>query len=151
MQIRKKLAEKAKDGVLKPVQEEAPVAKKRGRWDKTADGVAAVPAKKKAVGADSPWEKEEVSSVFFMLDLFYANNFIVTAILSQVLTPATQRWDETPAYAKGSETPGATPSTRIWDATPAHATPGRETPLLSGDKGSVRRNRWDETPRTERG
>lgn len=128
-EIRKKMMEKAKDGTLKPVVEEpAPVAKKRGRWDKTADGIAAVPAKKKAVQvqSESAWEKDESA------------------------TPATQRWDETPAYAKGSETPGATPSTRIWDATPAHATPGRETPLLTGDKSSVRRNRWDETPRTER-
>lgn len=75
----------------------------------------------------------------------------IYCVCLQSATPATQRWDETPAYAKGSETPGATPSTRIWDATPAHATPGRETPLLTGDKSSVRRNRWDETPRTERG
>ena len=66
-------------------------------------------------------------------------------------------WDETPGYGKGGETPGATPgqSTRKWDATPGHATPGhatlgRETP--SHDKGaSSRRNRWDETAKTERG
>lgn len=43
----------------------------------------------------------------------------------------------------------------MWDATPAHATPGavtpgRETP--SHEKVmSSRRNRWDETPKTERG
>lgn len=61
------MAEKAKDGGLKPVVEEAPVAKKRGRWDKTADGVAAVPAKKKALAAESPWEKEEVSAAFLIL------------------------------------------------------------------------------------
>ncbi|XKL60534.1 hypothetical protein PGB90_007591 [Kerria lacca] len=125
-EIRRKLAEKAKDGTLKAVADEVTLGKKRGRWDKTADGIAAVPAKKKALATESPWEKDDA------------------------VTPATQRWDETPAYAKGSETPGATPSARIWDATPAHATPGRETPLITGDKASIRRNRWDETPRTER-
>ena len=74
-------------------------------------------------------------------------------------TPAISRWDETPGHPKGSETPGAmaTPgvSTRMWDPTPGHATPGavtpgRETP--GHDKAmSSRRNRWDETPKTERG
>lgn len=73
------------------------------------------------------------------------------------MTPAAIRWDETPGHGKGGETPGATPgvSTRMWDATPGHATPGavtpgRETP--SHEKVvSSRRNRWDETPKTERG
>ena len=72
-------------------------------------------------------------------------------------TPSNTRWDETPGRPKGSETPGATPgqSTRMWDATPGHATPGavtpgRETPGHQGTP-SARRNRWDETPRTERG
>lgn len=41
----------------------------------------------------------------------------------------------------------------MWDATPSHATPGavtpgRETP--GHDKSTTRRNRWDETPKTER-
>ena len=72
-------------------------------------------------------------------------------------TPASTRWDETPGHGKGGETPGATPgqSTRMWDATPGHATPGHATPgreTASHDKGaSSRRNRWDETPKTERG
>lgn len=35
----------------------------------------------------------------------------------------------------------------MWDATPGAATPGRDTP--AHDKSS-RRNRWDETPKTER-
>lgn len=61
----------------------------------------------------------------------------------------------------GAETPGATPgqSTRMWDATPGHttpaagaATPGRDTPgHIGATQTSVRRNRWDETPKTERG
>lgn len=72
-------------------------------------------------------------------------------------TPAHARWDETPGHPKGSETPGATPgqSTRMWDATPGHATPGAATPgreTPGHEKGaSSRRNRWDETPKTERG
>lgn len=64
------------------------------------------------------------------------------------------KWDETPGRAKlsSAETPGRTPSLKInWDATPAapetvqhpSETPGRGTP-------SQRRNRWDETPKTER-
>lgn len=63
-------------------------------------------------------------------------------------------WEETPgAGARGGETPGATPSARVWDATPGHitpghATPGRETPA---QHGTSRRNRWDETPKTDRG
>lgn len=57
-------------------------------------------------------------------------------------TPAVARWDETPARSKGSETPAGgamTPgSNRLWDATP-------------GQEDSRKRNRWDETPKTERG
>lgn len=76
-------------------------------------------------------------------------------------TPSNSRWDETPGRAKGSETPGATPSSRMWEPTPSHtpagaATPGRDTPGHAtpghgGATGSVRKNRWDETPKTERG
>lgn len=71
------------------------------------------------------------------------------------------RWDETPGRAKGSETPGATPGSKIWDPTPSHtpagaATPGRDTPGHAtpghgGATSSARKNRWDETPKTERG
>ncbi len=77
-------------------------------------------------------------------------------------TPSNSRWDETPGRSKGSETPGATPSTRMWEPTPSHtpagaATPGRDTPGHAtpghggGANSSVRKNRWDETPKTERG
>ena len=48
----------------------------------------------------------------------------------------------------------------MWDPTPSHtpagaATPGRDTPGHAtpghgGATGSVRKNRWDETPKTER-
>ncbi|RWS29989.1 splicing factor 3B subunit 1-like isoform X1 [Leptotrombidium deliense] len=71
--------------------------------------------------------------------------------MHEAQTPAAPgRWDETPGrIPKGSETPGQA----IWDPTPSHptatpVTPGHETP---GTKSSVRRNRWDETPKTERG
>ena len=64
----------------------------------------------------------------------------------EVERPSVQRWDETPVRSKGGETPGATAgqSTRMWDNTPGHTTPGREA-------SSARRNRWDETPKTDRG
>ena len=77
-------------------------------------------------------------------------------------TPMTNRWDETPGRLKGSETPGAIvtpgPSTRAWAETPGHATPGAFTPgrgtpavgTTPGGTPSVRKNRWDETPKTER-
>ncbi|XP_037919213.1 splicing factor 3B subunit 1 isoform X2 [Hermetia illucens] len=124
-EIRKKILEKAKDGTLKVSNGEAAKKepRKRGRWDQTIEDQF-VPAKK-VVTAEAPtpsWDDK---------------------------TPADHRWDETPGH-KGSETPGATPGlgTRIWDATPAHATtPGRDTPA---HEKSTRRNRWDETPKTER-
>ncbi|XP_001602756.1 splicing factor 3B subunit 1 isoform X1 [Nasonia vitripennis] len=131
-ELRKKIAEKAKDGTLKTNGEAKVAPKKRGRWDQTDDTPT---AKKPTAGlgtATTPtsWDNADV-------------------------TPAVVRWDETPGHGKGGETPGATPgvSTRIWDATPGHATPGattpgRETPLEK--VVSSRRNRWDETPKTER-
>ncbi|KAK7867740.1 hypothetical protein R5R35_002244 [Gryllus longicercus] len=135
-ELRKKIAEKSKDGTLKVVSngdmpKSAP--KRRGRWDQTGGDEASAPAKKKVAGGTlttgSSWDKEDA-------------------------TPASTRWDETPGH-KGSETPGATPgqSTRIWDATPGHATPGHATPgreTPAHDKSASRRNRWDETPKTER-
>ncbi|XP_023210017.1 splicing factor 3B subunit 1-like isoform X1 [Centruroides sculpturatus] len=131
VELRKKLAEKAKSGDLKTVANgDASKPSKRRRWDQaTGDETPATPAKKKA----SSWDMAE----------------------SQ--TPSQSRWDETPGrIPKGSETPGATPgaSTRIWDATPAHATPGAATPGhdTPGHRAtpSARRNRWDETPKTDR-
>ncbi|KAH6940040.1 hypothetical protein HPB50_024489 [Hyalomma asiaticum] len=105
------------------------------RWDQAGDETPQTPAKKK-----SSWDAAESSQ-----------------------TPSHARWDETPGRAKGSETPGATPgysSTRMWEPTPAHATPGHATPGHETPGGtqkgaapgtpSARRNRWDETPKTER-
>nr|XP_058964441.1 splicing factor 3B subunit 1-like [Pocillopora verrucosa]XP_058966473.1 splicing factor 3B subunit 1-like [Pocillopora verrucosa] len=115
--------------------------RKRRRWDQQASGDE-TPAKKKS----SSWDQAEMA------------------------TPSASRWDETPGRTKGSETPGvtphrpgsetpgATPSTRIWEATPSHVTPGHATPGHATPGGnttpgisSTRRNRWDETPKTERG
>ncbi|XP_022910046.1 splicing factor 3B subunit 1 isoform X2 [Onthophagus taurus] len=129
-EIQKKILEKAKDGSLKVSNGEAKTApKKRARWDQTVEE-SFVPAKKKTL---------QVTTA----------NSAATPIWDADSTPADHRWDETPGH-KGSETPGATPgqSTRLWDATPGAATPGRETP--AHDKGTSRRNRWDETPKTER-
>lgn len=125
------MKERAKEGTLKAVNGASgdaaqPAAKKRPRrWDQTADDA---PSTKKK----STWDEAEAS------------------------TPSQARWDSTPGR-KGAETPGATPggSTRQWDMTPGHATPGattpgRETPGQQGTP-SARKNRWDETPKTERG
>ncbi|KAF4527299.1 hypothetical protein B566_EDAN001073, partial [Ephemera danica] len=132
-ELRKKLIEKSKDGTLKPVangdsSKSAP--KKRGRWDQTTDDSGPVSKKKGSTTPNSSWDQAES-------------------------TPAQSRWDETPGHEKGAQTPGATPgqSTRMWDATPGHATPGHATPghtTPGHDKASARRNRWDETPKTER-
>ncbi|GIY82436.1 splicing factor 3B subunit 1 [Caerostris darwini] len=133
VELRKKISEKSKSGELKSSKNEEVVAKpaKRRRWDQAAgdETPGTTPAKKKA----SSWDAAESH------------------------TPSNSRWDETPGrIPKGSETPGATPgqSTRMWDATPAHATPGAATPGhdTPGHKAtpSARRNRWDETPKTDR-
>lgn len=125
--LQQQMVEKAKSGDLHTVNSaggdaSAKQASKRRRWDQLADDQ---PAKKK-----SSWDVAESA------------------------TPSNTRWDETPGKAKGSETPGATPgaSTRMWDATPGHATPGAVTPGRDTQvTPSARRNRWDETPKTERG
>ncbi|ESO05063.1 hypothetical protein HELRODRAFT_99392 [Helobdella robusta] len=68
-------------------------------------------------------------------------------------TPAIGQWGDTPGRSRGAETPGATPggSQRMWDVTPGHATPGHETPGRDGQMTpSARKNRWDETPKTDR-
>ncbi|XP_033099282.1 splicing factor 3B subunit 1-like isoform X1 [Anneissia japonica] len=126
------ILQRKKEGTLKVVP------KKKRRWDQAGEDTpgAVTPSKKKT----SSWDQAESS------------------------TPSHGRWDETPGRAKGSETPGATPgTTRVWEPTPAHATPthitpGHATPGHSTPghatpgraTPSARKNRWDETPRTER-
>ena len=120
VQLRKKIADKAKAGELQHSEAEK-AEKKRRRWDQAA--------------TDEPIKKKSAA----MVEDFH-----------EAATPAaTSLWEETPGRGlKDSETPGQV----IWDPTPVHtsqisATPGSETP---GPKSSVRRNRWDETPKTER-
>jgi len=123
---------KAKEGTLKTVNgttDSQPPAKRR-RWDVSSVGPADETPNKQA---KSSWDAVEAN------------------------TPSGSRWDDTPGRSKGAETPGATPgaSTRQWDQTPGHAssgaaTPGRETPGQQVTP-SARRNRWDETPKTDRG
>lgn len=129
--LHQQIRAKTKDGTLKPVangsSDSASQAKKRRRWDQTADETPTTKKQK------SNWDAVEGS------------------------TPSQSRWDETPGRSKGAETPGATPgaSTRMWDVTPGHATPGAATPGRDtpGQQvtPSARKNRWDETPKTDRG
>uniref|UniRef100_H0WG26 Splicing factor 3B subunit 1 domain-containing protein n=1 Tax=Otolemur garnettii TaxID=30611 RepID=H0WG26_OTOGA len=135
-EIRQQLAEKAKAGELKVVNGAAasqPPSKRKRRWDQTADQTPGATPKKL-----SSWDQAETPGH----------------------TPSL-RWDETPGRAKGSETPGATPGSKIWDPTPSHTpagaatpgrgdTPGHATPGHGGATSSARKNRWDETPKTER-
>jgi len=134
--FRKQMAEKAKDGTLKAVDTNGAAKaapKRKGRWDQTTDETPSKSAKKPAAA-------------------FFA---------AESSTPShSAAWAETPGRKDpGSETPGAaTPGTRMWDPTPAHATPGRDkihgadTPGhgAATPSASTRRNRWDETPRTDR-
>lgn len=131
-ELRKKLLERAREGTLKPVPQsngeaaKPAAAKRKGRWDQSSE--------------DTPTVKKTV----------------VSATPSSQATPSWENergaWEETPGGGgRGGETPGATPSARVWDATPAHltpghATPGRDTPAHHAS----RRNRWDETPKTDR-
>ncbi|KXJ28297.1 splicing factor 3B subunit 1 isoform X1 [Exaiptasia diaphana] len=134
VELVKQIQDKAKSGDLQTTQaaQQKPERKRR-RWDQQATGEE-TPKKKSA------WDQPEIA------------------------TPSNSRWDETPGRPKGSETPGvtphrpgsetpgATPSTRIWEATPSHTTPGHATPGgTTPGMASSRRNRWDETPKTERG
>jgi len=133
--FRKQMAEKAKDGTLKAVDTNGAktAPKRRGRWDQTSDETPAKSAKKPAAA-------------------FFA---------AEASTPSHAAWAETPGRKDpGAETPGngSTPAAvRMWDPTPAHTTPGREksgaeTPGhgAATPGASTRRNRWDETPRTDR-
>jgi len=140
--LRKQIADKAKDGTLQATEvngaaKSAP--KRRGRWDQTTEETPVSKSAKKPAAA------------FFT---------------AEASTPSHTAWAETPGRKDtGSETPGtgSTPGHRMWDPTPAHATPGRDmgqaeaatTPGHGGagattPSASTRRNRWDETPRTDR-
>lgn len=155
-ELRRKIQEKSKDGTLVKStsssangESAAPKegTRKRGRWDQTVSD-SFVPAKVASTPSSAATPTWEDVSICRLKVSFFPKCSIYIFPISQK-TPGDHRWDETPGH-KGSETPGATPGlgTRIWDATPAHAmTPGHETP---GHEKSARRNRWDETPKTER-
>ncbi|KAF7989065.1 hypothetical protein HCN44_007375 [Aphidius gifuensis] len=140
IEVKKQILEKKKDGTLQTNGDQKPVVKKRGRWDQTEDA----PPIKKTAGTT------------LTTTTTGATTTTTTASWENTdVTPAAVRWDETPGHGKGGETPGATPgqSTRMWEATPGHATPGAVTPgrETPADKISQsRRNRWDETPKTDR-
>ena len=147
----KQMKERAKEGTLKVVDKQAgngavqaSAPKRRGRWDMTSDETPSK-AIKKTSGSTTPTAS---SSGYSSGTSDHTSS-----------TPAhLQPWDATPGHKDlGSETPGAgimsTP--RMWDATPAHVTPGHtgsgsETPAAGAAFTPGRRNRWDETPRTER-
>lgn len=60
LQLRKKLAEKAKEGTLKANGEPKPTPKKRGRWDQTDDA----PTPKKPTGTTATptsWDNADVN------------------------------------------------------------------------------------------
>jgi splicing factor 3B subunit 1 len=138
-QVRRKIQEKAKDGTLQTRDENAEVSqvrtapKRKGRWDQTSAASEEAAAAAAAAGG-APAAKTTKKAAW------------------EAETPAHDQWGATPGHrGAGGETPGATPgqSTRMWDATPGHATPGHggSEKIIS----SARRNRWDETPKTDRG
>ena len=134
-----KLAAKQQDGTLKAVSSGTiSDERKRKRWDLAS------------AEAETPQPLQKAAAYDF----------------AEAQTPHMQRWDETPGRPKGSDTPGVTPSasTRMWEATPSYMTPSAATPSQTpgtvtpgrtpagggGQTPSARRNRWDETPKTDR-
>ncbi|CAH8474873.1 unnamed protein product [Schistosoma haematobium] len=139
--LQAEIAERGKTGTLRMDSE---VPTKRRRWDQPTTDVngtkndaptpAATPSTPKRWGDDALTPSRPPST------------------LTGVSTPGSRsQWDDTPGRAKD---PGATPgqSVRQWSETPLFAaTPGRETGSSAfGGTPSARRNRWDETPHTER-
>nr|CAG4647641.1 EOG090X00GC [Moina brachiata]SVE92837.1 EOG090X00GC [Moina brachiata] len=122
-EVRLKLAEKAKDGTLKVV---APPSNGE---------VKSEAPRKRSARWDQTGEGETKA------DATPAAPAVppVKKKTWEAETPAVARWEETPARSKGAETPagGVTPGSRLWDATP-------------GQEDNRKRNRWDETPKTER-
>lgn len=122
-QVRLKLAEKAKEGTLKVVS--AP-----------SNGEAKTEAPRKR---SARWDQTGDADATTPAAPAAPAALVVKKKTWEAETPAVARWDETPARPKGAETPagGVTPGSRLWDATP-------------GQDDSRKRNRWDETPKTER-
>lgn len=176
--LERQMRDKAKDGTLKVVQKQPAAApqqqqqprpgqRKRGRWDVAS--VASTPVQQ---GADqgqagSGFDEDEPTTPAAKLrkqqqQLASGGGGAATPLTGEGAMGQNQ-WDATPGRRDGQAdmTPGSgmTPAAaRMWDPTPAphqqqqqqqpHQTPGggQATPA-----GGGRRNRWDETPRTERG
>ncbi|KAF7489761.1 Splicing factor 3B subunit 1 [Sarcoptes scabiei] len=124
VELKKKLIEKAKAGELKTTNNSSTTAAagtKRRRWDQ--------PTSDLGESESEPVVKKPVTNYH------------------EAATPAVAgRWDQTPAHIPdGSRTPAQ------WDPTPAHSGQiGYQTPSVDGVDKSTRKNRWDETPKTER-
>ncbi|CAL8094402.1 unnamed protein product [Calicophoron daubneyi] len=148
--LQAEIAEKSKSGQLKTVNAAAPPTKRR-RWDQPSvdtNGEARADTPASTPGAITPSGKR------------WGDDTLTpsrpSATPSGVATPGSRsQWEETPGRPKDfAATPGQ--SVRQWAETPANissaATPGRDTlgGAGLGNTPSTRRNRWDETPHTER-
>ncbi|KAF7232024.1 hypothetical protein EG68_10137 [Paragonimus skrjabini miyazakii] len=148
--LQAELAEKSKSGQLKVVAGAMPPTKRR-RWDQASaetNGESKTESSATTPNTATPTSKR------------WADDSVTpsrsSATPGGAATPGSRsQWEETPGRPKD---PGATPgqSVRQWAETPAYlsgaVTPGRDstgTAMLGGTP-SARRNRWDETPHTER-
>ncbi|VDP77193.1 unnamed protein product [Echinostoma caproni] len=147
--LQAEILEKSKTGQLSVVNNAAPPTKRR-RWDQPS--VDTTDESKSEVSANTPaattpskrWGDDSITPVR------------PGATPGGAVTPGSRsQWDETPGRPKDpSATPGQ--SVRQWAETPGHlsgaVTPGRDVSgsSLLGGTPSARRNRWDETPHTER-
>ncbi|OON16856.1 HEAT repeat protein, partial [Opisthorchis viverrini] len=145
--LQAEIAERSKSGQLTMVADTIPT--KRRRWDQSSTDVngeaksdlASTPS---ATTPSKRWGDDSVTPSR------------PSATPSNAATPGSRsQWEETPGRPKdAAATPGQ--SVRQWAETPAYlsgtATPGRDMPTggALGGTPSARRNRWDETPRTER-
>lgn len=122
--IEHQLKTKTKDSTLK----EQPV-KKRRRWDQAGDGTVDTPSSQSHLDSSRSKGAESMDGV----------------------TPRTRnQWDETPGRPKDpSATPGQI-SVRQWAETPAHVSDSMTPARDLGATPSVRHNRFDETPHTDR-
>ncbi|EUB57959.1 Splicing factor 3B subunit [Echinococcus granulosus] len=128
--LRAEIAAKAKAGELKVVDPAPPV--KRRRWDQPSADTNGTVVKdftaKRWDEATTPIQPLGTPGI--------------------AATPSSRQWEETPGRPRD---PAATPGLRQWAETPAYvpsaATPGRDP--LAGTP-SARKNRWDETPHSER-
>ncbi|THD27375.1 Splicing factor 3B subunit [Fasciola hepatica] len=147
--LQSEIIEKSKTGQLNVVNSTAPPTKRR-RWDQSStdtndDGKTEVSATTPAATTPSKrWGDDSITPSR------------PGATPGGAVTPGSRsQWDETPGRPKDvAATPGQ--SVRQWAETPGHlsgaVTPGRDVSgsTLLGGTPSARRNRWDETPHTER-